>query len=138
MLNSVIEYNDIINLPHHVSKKHPQMSVEARAAQFAPYAALTGYGDAICETARLTYNQIDLDEEEKNAINKTLQTIQNNIEIKPKAKITYFVPDAKKDGGEYVVITNNVKKVDTYEKVLVMIDNLKIPINYIIEIECIK
>jgi hypothetical protein len=138
MFNSTREYDDIINLPHHISKKHPQMSIESRAAQFAPFAALTGYGDAICETARLTDKQIELDEEKKIAINETLQIIQINIATKPEVKITYFVPDSKKDGGEYRVTTNNVKKIDAYEKSLIMLDNLKIPINNIVEIEYIR
>ncbi len=127
-------YDDIIDLPHHVSKKHPRLTMEQRAAQFAPFAALTGYGDAVKETARLTENRIELDEEEKLIIDNKLKEILNNIQNNPKVTITYFIPDLKKSGGEYVTIIQNVKKIDTYKQCLILNDKSEIPIKEIIEI----
>lgn len=101
------KYDDIINLPHHVSTKHQRLSMEQRAAQFAPFAALTGYGDAIKETARITEDRIELDDEEKIKLDNKLKKIQNNISNKPKVIVTYFVPDIRKSGGEYITKVGN-------------------------------
>ena len=127
-------YEDIINLPHYEPKNHPRMSMEARAAQFAPFAALTGYGDMVNETARLTDTRIELDEEEKNKINNKLQILQNKISKLPKATITYFVPDKRKAGGEYATITGIVKKIDEYKGCIILTNKEEIPIGEIIEI----
>lgn len=134
-MNDIEKYKDIINLPHHVSKKHPQMSLEERSAQFAPFAALTGYDDAVKETARLTNARIELDEEEKEILNRKLKTIKNKIYTQPKAKITYFVPDDKKDGGKYVTIISCVCKIDDYKQMIILEDKVEIPINDIIDIQ---
>lgn len=128
------EYDDIINLPHHVSTKHPRLSMEQRAAQFAPFAALTGYGDVIRETARITQNRIELDEEEKIKLDNKLQKLQTNISNRPKVTITYFAPDIKKSGGEYITKIGNLKKIDEYKKSIVLEDKTEIPIKEIIEI----
>jgi len=128
------EYDDIINLPHHVSKEHPRLSSEQRAAQFAPFAALTGYGDQVKETARITEDRIDIDDEEKQKIDLKLQEIKLNLKQLPKATITYFIPDLKKSGGEYVTIIGNVKKIDEYSHKLILEDKTEIPISEIIEI----
>jgi hypothetical protein len=128
------KYDDIINLPHHVSEKHPRMSLEQRSAQFAPFAALTGHAEAINETARLTDKKIEIDDELKEIINIKLQKIKEKINLKPKVSITYFVPDKKKSGGEYVTITENVKKIDEYNHEIIMNDNRKISIKDIIDI----
>lgn len=127
-------YEDIINLPHHVSDKHPQMSIEGRAAQFAPFAALTGYSDAVKETARLTEKRIELDEGLKLQINNKLQKIIENINTNPKITFTYFVYDDKKEGGKYVNKRGIVKKVDIANEHIVLADKTKIPINEIINI----
>lgn len=127
-------YDDIINLPHHVSTKHPRLSMEQRAAQFAPFAALTGYGDAVKETARITEDRIELDEEEKVKLDNKLHELEKNISQKPKATITYFVPDIKKSGGEYVTVVGNLKRIDDYRKLIILEDKTEIPINEIIEI----
>ena len=95
-------YDDIINLPHYVSKKRPQMSIEARSAQFAPFAALTGYEDAVKETARLTDRRIEIDEGLKQVLNSKLQYAIENSSINPIIEITYFLPDDRKKGGKYV------------------------------------
>lgn len=128
------QYDDIINLPHHVSKKHPQMSLYARSAQFAPFAALTGYEDAIKETARETADRIDIDEEFKNILDSKLQIILENIIKKPEITITYFIKDKNKQGGSYSTITGFVKKIDYDTQIIYFIDGKQIPINDIIDI----
>ncbi len=133
-MNTTNKYDDIINLPHHVSKKHPQMSIEARAAQFAPFAALTGHSDAIKETARLTNKRMEIDEEIKTIIDNKLQIIQEQIPSKLEVCITYFVPDKKKNGGDYVTVSGNVKKIDRYNQTIIFADGTTIPINEIVEL----
>lgn len=128
------KYDDIINLPHHVSKKHPRLSMKQRAAQFAPFAALTGFGDAINETSRITENRIELDDEEKLEIDNILQKLINKISNKPKVTITYFIPDLRKTGGEYKTKIGNLKKIDECRQLLVLEDKTEIPIKEIIEI----
>lgn len=128
-------YADIINLSHHVSSKHPQMSISDRAAQFSPFAALTGHEEAIKETARLTEERIELDEDRKSRLNEKLQIILGNNEKYPEVSIIYFLPDAKKTGGSYVSYTGRLKKIDEYEKVLVMTDGVRIKIDQIYEIK---
>ena len=127
-------YEDIINMPHHVSEKHPQMSIEARAAQFAPFAALTGYSDAVKETARLTEKRIELDEEQKLQLNNKLRKMVENINTKTKITFTYFVYDDKKEGGKYVNKTGCVKKIDIDNHNIILTDKTKIPINEIINV----
>ncbi len=122
------KYDDIINLEHHVSKKHPQMSMYSRAAQFASFAALTGYEEAVEETARITSNKIELEEEEKANINKIINEIYKNISNHPKVIITYFVPDAKKQGGQYITVSKKVRKVDEDRKIIILENGEEIPI----------
>ena len=129
------KYDDIINLPHHISKKHPQMTLEARAAQFAPFAALTGYDDEVKETERLTNRRIELDDEAKSILDNKIQIILEQISQRPTVSITYFIPDTRKAGGEYVTITGIIKKVDGYNQVIVLENRTEIPINEIIDID---
>ena len=130
------KYDDIIKLSHHISKKHPQMSMEERAAQFAPFAALVGYEDAVEETARITTKRIELNEEEKNALDIKLQMLneQIHIQIYPNVTIMYFVPDLKKDGGKYIKISGTVKRIDEYKQLIILDDKTEIPISEIISI----
>ena len=128
------KYDDIINLSHHVSNKHPHMTLEARAAQFAPFAALTGYEDAIYETARLTNERIELDEESKSILDNKIQIIKEQISTRPTISFTYFIPDLKKDGGKYVTVTGIVRKIDEYRQIIILEDKTEIPINEIISI----
>ena len=128
------KYDDIINLPHHESKKHPRMSKEARAAQFAPFAALTGYDDVIKETARLTSERIEINEELKAILDAKLQIIHDKISSKPEVTFTYFVPDTKKDGGEYVTVIGNVIKIDEFNQKVILENKTEIPISEIVEI----
>lgn len=127
-------YDDIINLPHYVSKKHPQMSIEARSAQFAPFSALTGYDEAIKETARLTDKRIEIDDGLKIILNNKLQYVLEKIKLKPEIIFTYFVYDDKKIGGKYVEKIGVVKKIDTVEQYVLLKDKTKIPILEIINI----
>lgn len=127
-------YEDIINLPHHVSNKHPQMPIESRAAQFAPFAALTGHSEAIKETARLTDKKIELDEGLKNILNDKLQIVLNNIKKEPTVTVTYFEYDSKKSGGKYISKTGIIKKIDIINQYILFTDKTKIPIDDIINI----
>ena len=128
------KYKDIINLPHHVSKTRKAMSLYNRAAQFAPFAALTGYDDAIKETARLTEERIELSDELKNMLNQKIKLIIENIKLQPEVVITYFVHDNKKSGGVYKTISGNVKRIDEVEKCIIFTNKLKIFFSDIISI----
>lgn len=129
-------YEEIINLPHHVSKTRPQMSMLDRAAQFSPFAALTGYDAAIKETGRLTDEKIELGEEAKAALDRKQAYLMEMIDEQPEISITYFLPDARKSGGAYVTITGNLKRFDEYERLLILTDSRKIPMDDIADIEC--
>lgn len=126
-------YDDIINLPHHVSKTRQRMSMIDRAAQFSPFAALTGHDAAINETARLTDKKIELDECRKDAVNEKLRTVSflgDTVEV----EVTYFVPDVRKDGGAYVASVGRVKKIDAVSSEIIMTDGKIIPIENIYDI----
>ena len=129
------KYDDIINLPHHVSTQHPQMSMINRAAQFAPFAALTGHDAAIRETARLTNEKPELDEYEKEVINSKIQILTEHLGENYTVTITYFMPDNRKNGGFYVCVDGVVKKMDKYEHTIILTDGTGIPIDNILEIE---
>lgn len=128
------KYKDIINLPHHVSKTRNPMSLYNRAAQFAPFAALTGYDDAIKKIARLTEERIELSDELKNMLNQKIKLIIENIKLEPEVFITYFAPDNKKSGGVYKTISGNVKRIDEVEKCIIFTNKLKIFFSDIISI----
>ena len=132
--NDINRYDDIINMPHNVSRTHPPMSILNRAAQFSPFAALTGYDDAIEETARLTDERLELDENARNILDEKLRIIQEHLSSKPEITITYFQPDIKKDGGSYVSISGIVKKIDDYRRAVLMQDGNRIRIEDIINI----
>ena len=131
MTESEIKYADIIGLPHHTSPTRPRLSISARAAQFAPFAALTGYGAAVDETARLTDDMIMLDENAKAMLDGKLQIIAEHIGDHPEVTITYFEPDKKKSGGAYISVTGRVKEIDEYERIVRLCDGMKIPIEQI-------
>ena len=104
-------YDDIINLPHHVSPTRQRMSMHDRAAQFAPFAALVGYDDAVAETVRLTESRPELDEQEQRAINERLAYIADHIKEQPEVRVKYFVPDEHKSGGAIIEVSGRVKKL---------------------------
>lgn len=123
------KYDEIMGLPHHVSKTRPQMPMSDRAAQFAPFAALTGYDSAIKETGRLTNERIELDEDTLTALNVKYQFLMDALDKEPEIKITYFKPDERKAGGEYVSAIGAVKKVDDFERLITMQDGTRIPMD---------
>ena len=128
-------YEDIINLPYHVSATKPQMSMIDRAAQFSPFAALTGYDAAIKETGRLTDEKIEMDEEALNILNMKFQVLVDSMDDEPEVTFTYFKPDERKAGGAYLEVTGTVKKVDDFERLIVMHNGTKMPMDDILNIE---
>ena len=128
-------YEDIVNLPPHISKKHPQPTMMDRAARFAPFAAITGYEEMVLEEARVTEERIDLDEGALSLLNEKLSMIQEFLDEEPKIKITYFEPDKKKSGGAYIDIIGTVKRIDEYECLVIMTDGKKIRIEDIYSLE---
>lgn len=129
------EYDDIINMPHHVSKNHPQMPMMNRAAQFAPFAALTGYDAVINETGRLTDGFIELDEYKKEQLNRKIAALLEEIDERPMVTITFFKPDKRKEGGAYSTVSAPLKKVDEYRQLLIMEDGTAVPFNCIFDIQ---
>ena len=128
-------YDDMIYMQNPTPTCKPRMSLYERAAQFSPFAALTGYEDAVEETARLTDTRLELSEDMKTILNEKMQMIVDNLNSEPIVTITYFVPDKKKSGGAYVDVTGVVKEIDEYERCIVMTDKKKIPIEQIRAIE---
>jgi len=133
--NDEHRYDDIIDLQHHVSRKHPQMSLLDRAAQFAPFAALAGHESSILEMARLTEEKVEPDESSKELFDIRLQCLQEHSAERPEVIVTYFRPDEKKSGGAYVTVTGVVKRVDAYARELVFTDGRSIPMDAVIGIE---
>ena len=131
------KYDDIINLPHPTSQNHPRMSLHDRAAQFSPFAALTGHHDAIAETGRLTDQRIELDESEIARVDAELQHLQELLPERPTVSITYFVPDERKDGGSYQTITGEVKRIDAVSGMIQMTDRREIPIKDVFSVEIV-
>lgn len=127
-------YEDIINLPHHISKKHRPMPREARAAQFAPFAALTGYESDVNEAARYTGKRRELGEYETEQLNRRINEIRDGIHGNTEVIITYFKPDEKKAGGEYLNIGGRVRKIDDYGRTLTLTSGALIPLDDISEI----
>ena len=121
-------YDDIIHLPHHVSKRHPQMPLYNRAAQFAPFAALSGHDAAVGETARQTYEQHDLSQSERDRLDRKMSRLLQSEE-RPEVGITYFLPDKRKSDGQYRTVTGTIKKVDGIEGRIVLTDGTVIPLD---------
>lgn len=128
------KYADIIDLPHHQSEKRQKMSNYDRAAQFSPFAALTGHADSIKETARLTDEYSEPSEEMKTIMNEKILLLMEQLENQPEITITFFKPDEKKQGGAYITITGVVKKIKTYERQIQMTTGDLIPIDMIFDI----
>lgn len=135
---NIHSYDDIIDLPHPISKKHPQMPVRDRAAQFAPFAALTGHKEAISETERLTDRKKILDENRNMLNNQRLQEILLHIKEQPKIRVTYFKSDERKEGGAYLTLIMNLKRIDDYNRRLIFSDHSWIPLDDIYEIELLN
>ena len=122
------DYDDIIDLPHHSSKKHPPMSPSQRAAQFSPFAALTGYEDVLEETARLTDCRVELSESEQAQLERQLARLAERIARRPRVMITYFQPDARKAGGAYVTVSGALRRLDPVNRLLVLADGRTVPL----------
>ena len=129
------KYNEIMGLSHHVSKTRPQMPMSDRAAQFAPFAALTGYDAAIKETGRLTDERIELDVEALSALDMKYQLLMEALDEAPEVTITYFQPDERKAGGKYVSAVGTVKKIDDFERRITMRDGTRIPMDDVLSID---
>ena len=127
-------YADIIDLPHHVSRNHPQMSMHDRAAQFAPFAALTGYETEVGETARLTVLKRELNAQEAEELNRQLAAIIEHLSERPEVTVEYFVPDERKSGGAYVTVTGRARHISIPEKTLVMEDGTEIPLDEVVSL----
>ena len=127
-------YDNIIDLPHPTSKKHPRMSMEERAAQFAPFAALTGFGGVIRETGRLTDRRVELGESDRAELERTLNFLDSQEEEHPAVQVAYFLPDARKEGGAYVTVTGRLKRIDQVEGVLLLQEGVRVPIRDIREV----
>ncbi len=129
------KYDDIISLPHPVSKTHPPMPRAERAAQFSSFAALTGYEEIVAESARLTETRAELDRDALEALDGALRALAAEIETRPEAELRYFVPDEKKAGGRYETLRGRVKKIDEQASLLLLEDGKKIPLGDIVSIE---
>lgn len=129
-------YDNMLHLPRHVSTGHPQMSIANRAAQFTPFGALTGYDAAIKETARLTDTRIELAESAIDKLDLKLSLLSARVEDHPEVIVTYYQPDAKKEGGAYMTVTGEIKKIDDYERQIVLRSGPRIPIEDLLDVDC--
>ena len=128
------KYDDIMDLPHHRSKTRPRMSLLNRAAQFSPFAALTGYGETVKEAARLTTPEIELSEDRRAELDRKLEILKSSLPSCPEVTLVFFVGDAKKEGGEYQTVRGRIKKIDPCGRVIVLADQRRIPIDHILDI----
>ena len=128
-------YDDIINLPHPTSRRHPRMPIRDRAAIFSPFAALSGHGAAIAETARLTEQRIELDEDTRAEVDRRQAVLLEHMDERPEITITWFQPDKRKDGGAYLTATGRLKKLRELERILVLTDGTEIPLEDVVALE---
>lgn len=129
------QYDDILHLPHPTSQRHPRMPIADRAAIFSPFAALTGHAAAIQETARLTDQRLELDEDTKAALDQKQQILEDCLAEQPEVTVTWFLPDERKAGGSYVTTVGRLKKTDNVERLMILTDGTKIPLDDILDIE---
>lgn len=129
------DYDDIVNLPHYEPKRHPRMSMMARAAQFAPFAAVAGHDAAIREEGRVTDEWADIGESESKELDNKMALLITRQTENPMVTIEYFLPDSRKSGGTYQTIAGNVRRIDDYERVVELTDGRKIPVAMIKDIE---
>lgn len=134
-MEKAFKYNDILNMPRHISKTRPHMSNHDRAAQFMPFAALTGFGAMINEASRLTSEKHELTEEEARLLNERLRIIKSKIKLHPKISLTYFIPDKRKSGGSYETFTGNLRRIDEFNGELIFTDKTVILIDDILLID---
>lgn len=129
------KYDDIIGLPHPTSSKHPRMPISERAAIFSPFAALSGHSAALAETARLTDQKIELDEDTKAELDRKQAILREHLTEQPEITVTWFQPDERKDGGAYVTVTGRLRKIDEAERALVLLDGTRVPLEDVMELE---
>ena len=132
--NKTNKYDDIINFPHHISKKHPQMSIEARSAQFAPFAALTGYEDLLKETSRITDEEVEINEDQKEILDMKIQILKEYIDTKPLVCAVYFIKDNLKSGGKYETLIENVIKINEYSQSIIFESGKEIYLKNIVDL----
>ena len=128
------QYDDIIHLPHHRSKRRSHMSLQDRAAQFSPFAALTGFDSAIEETGRLTDSRVELEEYGRSILDRKLAFLLDHIQDQPQVSVTYFCPDTRKSGGTYREVSGRVRKIDLYRQIITMTDGREIAVDEIVDI----
>ena len=128
-------YDDIINLPHPTSQRHPRMPIRDRAAIFSPFAALSGHGAAIAETTRLTERRIELDEDTRAELDRKQAVLLEHMDEQPELTVTWFQPDERKDGGAYLTATGRLKKLRELERILVLADGTEIPLKDVVALE---
>lgn len=129
------KYDDILHLPHPTSAKHPRMPISERAAIFSPFAALSGHAGAIAETARLTDQRMELDEDTRAELDRRQALLLKYIAEQPEVTVTWFQPDERKDGGSYVTTVGRAKKIDEFKRILSMVGGQKILLDDIVQIE---
>ena len=128
-------YDDIISLPHPTSKRHPRMPIRDRAAIFSPFAALSGHGAAIAETARLTERRMELDEDTRAELDRRQAILLEHIDEQPEITVTWFQPDERKDGGAYLTATGRLKMLRELERILILTDGTEIPLKDVVALE---
>ena len=128
-------YDDIIHLPHPTSKNRPRMSIHDRAAQFSPFAALSGHAAAIAETARLTDRKLELNEDTRAELDRRQAILLEHISERPEVTVTWFRPDERKSGGAYITTTGRLKKLDEAERILILTDDTRIPLEAVVSLE---
>lgn len=128
-------YDDILYLPHPVSEKHPPMSMAERAAQFAPFAALTGHDAVLRETERLTDSPVELTDSRRSELDAQLMELSRELERAPKVAITHFVPDLRKQGGAYVRTVGKIRRVDALARAVIMTDGSRIDMDFVTDIQ---
>ena len=128
-------YDDIIHLSHPTSKNRPRMSSHDRAAQFSPFAALSGHAAAIAETARLTDRKLELDEDTKAELDRRQAILLEHISERPEITVTWFRPDERKEGGAYITTTGRLKKLDEADRILILTDDTRIPLEAVVSLE---
>ena len=129
------KYDDMLHLPHPNSTRHPRMPISERAAIFSPFAALTGHAGAIAETARLTDQKMELDEDTKAELDRRQAVLLEHISEQPEITVTWFQPDERKDGGAYLTATGRLKKIDEMKRVLILLDGTSIPLKNVADLE---
>ena len=129
------KYDDMLHLPHPTSVRHPRIPISERAAIFSPFAALTGHAGAIAETARLTDQKMELDEDTKAELDRRQAVLMEHLAEQPEITVTWFQPDERKDGGAYLTATSRLKKFRELERILVLADGTEIPMEDVVALE---